>query len=63
MKFLKDIKWIHFLTVRLSGLDRKSRLASTRIISAIGILFGVMALIVIIAVMNGFQATSINGLM
>ncbi|MGP1588062.1 MAG: FtsX-like permease family protein [Treponemataceae bacterium] len=62
-KLITDFKWIHFISTRLSGLDRKSRYSSTRIIPAIGIGFGVMALIVIVSVMNGFQGTSINSLM
>ena len=40
-----------------------SRFASTRITSILGISIGVLALIVVIAVMNGFQATSINSLL
>lgn len=61
--FTKNFSWIYFLSRRFSSIDKSSRFALTRIIPAIGIGFGVMALIVIISVMNGFQNTSINGLM
>ena len=60
--------WIHFISLRLSGLSRKKingekGFSFARIAPSLGIGVGVMALIVIIAVMNGFQSTSINSLM
>ena len=61
--FFAKFKWIYFLSKRFSGVDSSSRLVSTKIFPSIGIGFGVMALIVIISVMNGFQSTSIDTLM
>ena len=61
--FLSKFNWIHFLSKRFSGVDSSSRLVATKIIPSLGIGFGVMALIVIISVMNGFQSTSIDTLM
>ena len=61
--FLSKFNWIYFLSKRFSGVDSSSRLVATKIIPSLGIGFGVMALIVIISVMNGFQSTSIDTLM
>lgn len=61
--FWSKLNWILFLSKRFSGVDSSSRLVSTKIIPSLGIGFGVMALIVIISVMNGFQSTSIDTLM
>ena len=61
--FFSKFKWIYFLSKRFSGVDSSSRLVSTKIFPSLGIGFGVMALIVIISVMNGFQSTSIATLM
>ena len=61
--FFSKFKWIYFLSKRFSGVDSSSRLVSTKIFPSLGIGFGVMALIVIISVMNGFQSTSIDTLM
>lgn len=61
--FFSKFKWIYFLSKRFSGVDSSSRLVSTKILPSLGIGFGVMALIVIISVMNGFQSTSIDTLM
>lgn len=59
---MKNIKWIYYVTKRFSRVDGKSRSAVTSIMPAIGIGFGVMALIVVMAVMNGFQRGSIDAL-
>lgn len=59
----KDIKWIYFISKRFARIDKNSRFALTGILPAIGIAFGVMALIVIISVMNGFQSGSIESLL
>ena len=61
--FFSKFKWIYFLSKRFSGVDSSSRLVSTKILPSLGFGFGVMALIVIISVMNGFQSTSIDTLM
>ena len=61
--FFSKFKWIYFLSKRFSGVDSSSRLVSTKVFPSLGIGFGVMALIVIISVMNGFQSTSIDTLM
>ena len=61
--FLSKFNWILFLSKKFSRVDSSSRLVATKIFPSLGIGFGVMALIVIISVMNGFQSTSIDTLM
>ena len=58
-KMIKRIQALNFVSFRLFS----SRFASSRITSCLGIGIGTLALIVVIAVMNGFQATSINSLL
>lgn len=51
----KSLKWIFYISQRFSKVDRKGRSAVTSTLAALGVCFGVMALIVTISVMNGFQ--------
>lgn len=54
--------WIHFVSKRFSSVDRKGKSAVTTRLSSLGICFGVMTLIVVLSVMNGFQSEFINAI-
>lgn len=54
--------WIHFVSKRFSSVERKGTSAVTTKLSAIGICFGVMTLIVVMSVMNGFQMQFIDSI-
>ena len=55
-----DFLWIFFVLRRFNAADTKGRSAVTGILSILGIAFGVTVLIVILAVMNGFQRSFID---
>jgi len=55
--------WLLYVARRFSHVDRTGHSAVTGSLSSIGIAFGVMTLIVVMAVMNGFQAGSINSIL
>ena len=55
-----DFWWIFFVLRRFNAADTKGRSAVTGILSVLGIAFGVTVLIVILAVMNGFQRSFID---
>lgn len=55
MNKTKSLNWIFYISQRFSKVDRKGRSAVTSTLAALGVCFGVMALIVTISVMNGFQ--------
>jgi len=55
-----DFLWIFFVLRRFNAADTKGRSAVTGILSVLGIAFGVTVLIVILAVMNGFQRSFID---
>lgn len=59
---MKNLKWIYFIARRFSSIDRRSRSSTTSVMPSIGIGLGVMALIVIMSVMNGFQMGSIDSI-
>lgn len=54
--------WIHFVSKRFSTVDNKGKSAVTTRLSSLGICFGVMTLIVVLSVMNGFQAQFIDSI-
>lgn len=54
--------WIHFVSKRFSIVDNKGKSAVTTRLSSLGICFGVMTLIVVLSVMNGFQAQFIDSI-
>lgn len=56
-------KWILFVSRRFSKVDRKGRSAVTSFLASLGICFGVMTLITVISVMNGFQLSFIDSIM
>lgn len=54
------LKWILFVLNRFNSADTKGRSFATTIFSILGIAFGVTVLIVVLAVMNGFQMSFID---
>lgn len=63
MKNNTNRKWIFFVAKRFSTVDYNGRSALTSFLSALGIAFGVTALIVILSVMNGFQMGYIESIL
>lgn len=61
--FLSSAKWIFEVSRRFAKIDRNGRSSATNILSTLGICFGVMTLVAVVSVMNGFQAFSINPIM
>ena len=55
--------WIYFVSRRFSSVDRKGRSAVTGFLAALGIALGVMTLITVLGVMNGFQMTFVDAIM
>ncbi|MBP5359143.1 MAG: ABC transporter permease [Treponema sp.] len=62
-KLFSSLKWINFVSRRFNKVDRSGRTAVTSILSSLGVCFGVLALIVVISVMNGFQMEFIDAIM
>lgn len=60
---ISKIKWISFISKRFSKVDRKGRSAVTSKLASLGICFGVMTLIVVMSIMNGFQMTFIDSIL
>lgn len=59
----KNNEWILFVAGRFGAVDSRGRSALTSLLSALGIAFGVTALIVILSVMNGFQMGYIESIL
>ena len=55
--------WIWFVAGRFGNVDSRGRSALTSMLAALGIAFGVLALIVILSVMNGFQMGYIESIL
>ena len=60
---LASLRWMLFVSRRFSRVDRKGRSAVTSFLASLGICFGVMTLITVISVMNGFQMSFIDAIM
>lgn len=60
---LNDYKWIFSVSSRFSRVDRKGRSRITSALATLGICFGVMTLIVVMSIMNGFQMKFIDSIM
>lgn len=60
---LLHYSWIYFVSRRFSRVDRKGRSRITSFLASLGICFGVMTLITVISVMNGFQRSFIDAIM
>lgn len=56
-------KWISFVAKRISSVDAKGKNKTTSVLSVLGIAFGVMTLIVVMSVMNGFQRNYIDAIL
>lgn len=61
--FFNNLKWINFVSSRFSRVDRNGRSAVTSTLATLGISFGVMTLIVVMSVMNGFQMSFIDSIL
>ena len=57
------LKWISTVSNRFARVDRKGRSAVTSFLATLGICFGVMTLIAVMSVMNGFQMNFIDAIM
>lgn len=60
---IASLRWVLFVSWRFSRVDRKGRSAVTSFLASLGICFGVMTLITVISVMNGFQLSFIDAIM
>ena len=58
-----NFRWIYFVSKRISKVDRNGRTAVSSKLASLGVCFGVMALIVVMSVMNGFQRSFIDAIM
>jgi len=58
-----NFKWILTVSSRFSKVDREGRSRVTSTLATLGICFGVMTLIVVMSVMNGFQMKFIDAIM
>ena len=59
---LQKLIWISTVSKRFSRVDRKGRSAVTSKLATAGIAAGVMTLIVVMSVMNGFQLSFIDSI-
>ena len=62
-KISPSLSWIFFVSRRFAKVDRKGSSAVTTALASLGICFGVMTLICVISVMNGFQHSFIDVIM
>ena len=61
--FFSKLRWIRTVSERFARVDRKGRSAVTSLLATLGICFGVMTLITVMSVMNGFQMNFIDAIM
>lgn len=61
--FFSSVPWTFFVSRRFSCVDRKGKSKITSFLASLGICFGVMTLICVISVMNGFQMSFIDAIM
>ena len=59
-RLLNSLRWISAVSHRFARVDRKGRSAVTSTLATLGISFGVMTLIVVMSVMNGFRRMGIT---
>ena len=62
-RLLTSLRWISAVSHRFARVDRKGRSAVTSTLATLGISFGVMTLIVVMSVMNGFQMSFIDAIL
>ena len=58
-----NVKWIFLVSQRFARVDRKGKSAVTSVLATLGICFGVMTLIIVMSVMNGFQMSFIDSIL
>ncbi|WP_407427284.1 FtsX-like permease family protein [Treponema sp.] len=63
MNIKTALSWIFFVSRRFAKVDRKGSSSLPSILSSLGIGFGVMTLITVVSVMNGFQHSFIDVIM
>lgn len=63
MKIKGGLSWLYYVAKRFSLVDRKGAGSLSFKLSTLGICFGVMTLIIVISVMNGFQREFIDAIM
>ena len=61
--FRLSYRWIFDVSRRFASLDRKSRSSATSFLAVLVICFGVMSLVTVVSVMNGFQMSFVNAIM
>ena len=61
--FFAKLQWIRTVSGRFARVDRKGRSAVTSVLATLGICFGVMTLITVMSIMNGFQMNFIDAIM
>ncbi|MGI5172246.1 ABC transporter permease [Treponema sp. OMZ 840] len=63
MKQMNKTSWVLFISRRFARIDTRGKNALTAFLFSLGIAFGVMTLIVVMAVMNGFQMGYIESIL
>lgn len=61
--FRLPYRWIFDVSRRFASVDRKSRSSATSFLAVLVICFGVMSLVTVVSVMNGFQMSFVNAIM
>lgn len=61
--FRLSYRWIFDVSRRFASIDRKSRSSATSFLAVLVICFGVMSLVTVVSVMNGFQMSFVNAIM
>ena len=61
--FRWSYRWIFDVSRRFASVDRKSRSSATSFLAVLVICFGVMSLVTVVSVMNGFQMSFVNAIM
>lgn len=61
--FRLSYRWIFDVSRRFASVDRKSRSSATSFLAVLVISFGVMSLVTVVSVMNGFQMSFVNAIM
>ena len=61
--FRLSYRWIFDVSRRFASVDRKSRSSATSFLAVLVICFGVMSLVTVVSVMNGFQMSFVTAIM
>ncbi len=62
-RFFSSLGWVFWVSQRFNRVDYRGRTAVTSRLASLGIAFGVMALITVMSVMNGFQMEYIDAIL